>query len=56
LGKSEGKRPHGKPRRKWEDNSKIDLQEEGCGDMNWIELVQDRWGELVNAVINLRFP
>jgi hypothetical protein len=46
--KPEGKRPLGRPRRKWEDNIKIDLQEMGCGDMDWIELApdRDRWRHL----------
>jgi hypothetical protein len=42
VGKHEGKRPLGRPRRRWDDNIKLDLQEVGCGDMNWIELAQDR--------------
>jgi hypothetical protein len=42
VGKNEGKRPLGRPRRRWEDNIKMDIQEVGCGGMNWIELVQDR--------------
>jgi len=48
----------GTPRRKWEDNIKMGLQEVGCGDMDWIELAQnsDRWQALVNAVMNLRVP
>ena len=56
VGKHEGKRPMGRPRRRWEDNIKMDLQEVGCGGMDWIELVQDRdrWWALVNAVMNLR--
>jgi len=44
VGKPEGKRPLGRPRRRWEDNTKIDLQEVGCGGMEWIELAQDRTG------------
>jgi len=57
VGKPEGKRPLGRPRRRWEGNIKMDLQEVGCGDM-WIQLAQgrDRWRELVNAVMNLRVP
>jgi len=57
-GKPEGKRPSGKPRRRWDDNIKIYLQEVGCGCMNWIDLAQDRgrWRTLVNAVMNLRVP
>jgi hypothetical protein len=56
VGKSEVKRPLGKPRHRWEDNIKMDLQEVGCGSMDWIGLAQDRdrWRALVNAVINLR--
>ena len=58
VGKPEGKRPFGKPRRRWEDNIKMDLQEVGCGGVNWIELAQDndRWRALVNAVMNLLVP
>ena len=58
VGKPEGKRPLGKPRRRWDDNIKIDIQEVGCGGMDWIELAQDRdrWWALVNAVMNLRVP
>jgi hypothetical protein len=53
----EGRTPLGRPRRSWEDNIKIDLQEVGWG-MDWIELAQDRdrWRTLVNAVMNLRVP
>ena len=58
MGKPEGKRPLGRPRRRWEDNIKMDLQEVGCGGMDWIELARDRyrWRALVNAVMNLRVP
>ena len=57
-GKPGGKRPFRRPRRKWEDNIKIDLQEVGCGGVDWIELAQDRdrWWALVTAVTNLRVP
>ena len=56
--KPERKRPLARPRRKWEDNIKMDLQEVGYGGMNWIELarVMDSWQALVNAVMNLRVP
>ena len=58
VGKPEGKRPLGRPRRRWEDNIKMELQEVGCGVMDWIELAQDRdsWRALVNAVMNLQVP
>ena len=58
VGKPEGKRPLGIPRRRWENNIKVYLQKLGCGDMDWIELAQDRdrWRALVYAVKNLRFP
>jgi len=57
-GKPEGKRPLGRPRRRWEDNIKMVLQEVGCEGVDWIELVQDRdrWRALVTAVMNLRVP
>jgi len=58
VGKPEGKRPVGRPRLRWEDNIKMDLQEVGCKGMDWIDLSQDRdsWRTLVNAVMNLRVP
>ena len=58
VGKPEGKRPLGRPRRRWEDNIKMDLQEVGCRVMDWIELTQDRerWRALLNAVMNFRVP
>jgi hypothetical protein len=58
VGKPEGKGPLGRPKRRWEDNIKMDLQEVECGGMDWIELVQDRdrWRALVTAVMNLRVP
>jgi hypothetical protein len=58
VGKPEGKRQLGKPRLRWEDNIKMDLQKVGCGCMDWIGLARDRnrWRALVNAVINLRVP
>jgi len=58
VGKPEGKRPLGRPRRRWEDNIKMDIQEVGCGGMDWIQVAQDRdrWRALVNTVMNLRFP
>ena len=58
VGKSEGKRPLGRPRRRWEDNIKMDLQEVGVGRGDWMELAQDRdgWRSLVGAVRNFRVP
>jgi len=58
AGKLEGKRPLGRPRSRWEDNVKMDLQEVGCGGMDWIEVAQDRnrWRVILNAVISLRVP
>jgi len=58
LGKPEGRRPLGRPRRRWVDTIKVDLQKVGCGYMDWIGLAQDRdrWRTLVSAVMNLRVP
>ena len=58
VGKPETKRPLGRPRHRWEDNIKMDLQEVGCGGMDWIELAQDkdRWLVLVAVVMNLQVP
>ena len=58
VGKREGKRLLGRPSRRWEDNIKMDLQEVGCGGMDWSAVTQDRgrWRDLVNAVMNLRVP
>jgi hypothetical protein len=58
VGKPKGERPLGRPRQRWEDNININLQEVGCGGMDWIELAQarDRWRALVNALMNLRVP
>ena len=58
VGKPEGKRPLGRTRRRWKDNIKMYLQEVKCGDMDWIELAQDRdmWRAHVNAIMNLRVP
>jgi hypothetical protein len=58
VGKTEGKRPLGRPRRRWEDNIKIDLQEVGGIYGDWMELAQDRdrWRALVSTVMNLRVP
>jgi len=56
--KPEGKTPLGRPRNRWEDNNKMDLQEVGCGDMDWVDVAQDRdrWQALVNAVMNRGVP
>jgi len=58
VGKPEGKKPLGRPRCRWVDNIRMDLQEVGCGYLDWIRLAQDRdrWRTLVSAVINLRVP
>jgi len=58
VGKSEGKRPHGTPRCRWEDNINMDLQEVGCESIDWIELAQDRdrWWALVYVAMNLWVP
>jgi len=56
--KPEGKRQLGRPRRRWEDNIKMDLREVGCGDMDWIDVAQDRdrWRALLKEVMNFRGP
>ena len=58
VGKPEGRRPLGRPRRRWADNIRMDLQEVGCGYMDWIGLARDRdrWRTLVSAVVNLQVP
>jgi hypothetical protein len=58
IGRSEGKRPLGRPRRRWEDNIRMDLREIGIERANWIQLAQDRvqWRVFVNTVMNLRVP
>jgi hypothetical protein len=58
VGKPKGKGTLGRPRRRWDDNIKMDLQEVGCGDVDWVELGQDRdrWRALVNAGMNLGVP
>jgi hypothetical protein len=54
VGKPEGKSPLGRPRRRWEDDIKLNIQEVGCGGMDWTAL--DSWRALVNAAMNLRVP
>jgi hypothetical protein len=58
VGKSEGKRPLGRPVRRWVDNIKMDLREIGWEDLDWIDMVQyrDQWRALVNTALNLRVP
>ena len=58
VGKPEGRRPLGRPRRRWEDNVRVNLRGVGCGCVDWMELAQDRggWRALVSAVMNLRVP
>jgi hypothetical protein len=58
VGNPEGKRPLGRPRRRWEDNIRMNLREIGWGGMDWIDLAQDRdqWRALVNTIMNLRVP
>jgi hypothetical protein len=58
VGKPDGKRPLRRPRLRWEDNTRIDLQEVECGGMDWIGLAQDRdrWWANMNAAMNLRVP
>jgi hypothetical protein len=58
VGKPEGRRPLGRPKRRWVDNIRMDLKEVGCGHMDWIGLAlgRDRWRTLVSAVMNIRVP
>jgi hypothetical protein len=58
VGRPEGRRQLGRPRRRWEDNIKMNLREIGFGDVNWIQWAQDRdrWRALVNTVMNLQVP
>jgi hypothetical protein len=58
VGKPEGKRPLGRPRRRWENNIRMDLRGIGWGNMDWIDLAQDmdQWRALVNTILNLRVP
>ena len=57
VSKLGGRRPLGRPRHRWEDNIRVDLQEVGCGGMDWIDVAQDRdrWRALVNALMNFGF-
>jgi hypothetical protein len=58
VGKPDGRRPLGRPRRRWEDNIKMDLREVGYGEADWVDLARDRdrWLALVYTVMNLRVP
>jgi hypothetical protein len=58
VGRPEGKKPLGRPRRRWEDNIKLDVQDVGCRSMDWVDLAQNRdsWRTDVHAVMNLRLP
>jgi hypothetical protein len=58
VGKPEGKRALGRPRRRWADNIKMDLRETGWDGVDWIDMAQDRdqWRDIVNTVLNLRLP
>jgi hypothetical protein len=58
VGKPEGWRPRGRPRRRWKDNIRMDLREVECGCVDWMELAQnrDRWRAFVSALMNLRVP
>jgi hypothetical protein len=58
VGRPEGRRPLGRPRCRWEDDIKMDLQEVGWGDIDWIELAEDRdrWWTLLNVIMNLQVP
>jgi hypothetical protein len=58
VGKPDGKKPLGRPRRRWVDNIRVDIQEVGCGYMDWTGLARDRngWRTLVSTVMNLRVP
>jgi hypothetical protein len=56
AGDTRGKEPFGRSSRRWEDNTEVDLQEVGSGGVDWVDLAEDRWWTLLNAVMNLRFP